>query len=92
MDSIYVEEDYEGDGLNYHHDIAIVKLSTKVTISNLVLPACIDWNKFYNVTSGDMGKVSCILCIINHCNIIKYFTRGTFKKKLILFYTKLSHL
>lgn len=58
MASIHFEDDYYGHEWFYAFDLAVVKLLTKVKFSNVVLPACMDWNKIYTVSNGDIGKVN----------------------------------
>lgn len=58
MESIHFEDDYYGYEWFYAYDLAVVKLPTNVKISNVVLPVCIDWDKKYTVSNGDVGKVN----------------------------------
>uniref|UniRef100_A0A2H8TX70 Notecarin-D2 n=1 Tax=Melanaphis sacchari TaxID=742174 RepID=A0A2H8TX70_9HEMI len=54
---IYLKESYNGSSWYYADDLAIIVLYTQVTISDFVLPICIDWSKQYTVPNGSNGKV-----------------------------------
>lgn len=42
---------------NYEYDIAVIVLSTRVTISDVVAPACVAWTKQFTISNGSIGKV-----------------------------------
>lgn len=71
MSSVYLAEKYYGSSGNYAYDIAIIVLSTKITVSNAVLPVCIDWTEQYSVSNGIFGKVNLFNTIIEYlrCNV-----------------------
>ncbi|XP_029343828.1 modular serine protease isoform X3 [Acyrthosiphon pisum] len=54
---VYLKESYYGPSGYYADDLAIIVLQTHVTISDVVMPACIDWFKQYSVPNGSIGKV-----------------------------------
>lgn len=54
---VYLKESYYGPSGYYADDLAIIVLHTQVTISDVVLPVCIDWSKQYSVPDGSNGKV-----------------------------------
>lgn len=58
MGLIYLREGYYGSSGYHAEDLAIIVLSTKVKISNVVLPVCVDWSKKYSVLNGSIGKVN----------------------------------
>lgn len=58
MGKIHVRDNYHGLTGNYDEDIAVIWLPTKVKISSVVAPACVDWTGKYTVQSGSPGKVN----------------------------------
>lgn len=63
-----MHDDYNGVVGYNAQDIAVIVLPTKVNISNVVLPACIDWDQIYTVRPGSIGKVN-LLCTNSHTEI-----------------------
>lgn len=57
-----MNRDYFGSVGNYFNDIAVIVLPSKVIISDVVLPVCIDWDRKYTISNGTPGKVI-MLCI-----------------------------
>ncbi|CAI6362231.1 unnamed protein product [Macrosiphum euphorbiae] len=54
---IYLREGYYGSSGYHAEDLAIIVLSNKITLSDVVLPVCVDWSKKYSVLKGSIGKV-----------------------------------
>lgn len=71
MGLIYLREGYYGSSGYHAEDLAIIVLSSKVTLSNVVLPVCVDWSKKYSVLNGSIGKVN-LFSIIIIC-LLKYY-------------------
>lgn len=63
MELVYINDDYFGHTGFYANDIAIVVLPTKVKISYMVLPICIDWTNKFIVPDGSLGKVIFLVLI-----------------------------
>lgn len=57
VSSVHVNQDYFGSVGHYLNDIAIIILETKATMSDVVMPACMDWNKRYTISDGENGKI-----------------------------------
>lgn len=66
---IYLKESYYGFSGYYVDDLAIIVLHTQVTISDFVLPVCIDWSNQYTVTNGSKGKVISLNTLIDMANL-----------------------
>ena len=68
MRLIYLREGYYGSSGYHAEDLAIIVLSNKITLSNAVLPVCVDWSKRYSILNGAIGKViffsTCITYIL----------------------------
>ncbi|XP_029345055.1 uncharacterized protein LOC100167148 isoform X2 [Acyrthosiphon pisum] len=58
VDTIYVNEVYNGEDGFYGENIAVIVLENKISFSNDVAPVCIDWIGKYKVHNGDIGKIS----------------------------------
>jgi len=54
---IFIKDDYDGDYGNQAVDIAVIVLPTKITLSTVVAPACVDWTQTYTISNGSMGMV-----------------------------------
>ncbi|XP_060870478.1 modular serine protease-like isoform X1 [Metopolophium dirhodum] len=54
---IYLREGYYGSSGYHAEDLAIIVLSNKIILSNVVMPVCVDWSKRYSVLNGAVGKV-----------------------------------
>lgn len=52
-----MEEDYFGLTGSHSNDIAIIVLSTNVSMGDSVLPVCVDWFSKYSIQSDSIGKV-----------------------------------
>jgi len=60
VDLIFLKESYNGSSGYNTDDLAIITLSKQVTISDFVMPVCIDWSEHseqYTVPNGSNGKV-----------------------------------
>ncbi|VVC38140.1 Hypothetical protein CINCED_3A020844, partial [Cinara cedri] len=57
VQSVYLKNEFYGQSGFYAHDIAIIVLPTKVKISNVVLPVCVDWTSKITIPNGSLGKV-----------------------------------
>ncbi|XP_016661871.1 limulus clotting factor C isoform X2 [Acyrthosiphon pisum] len=57
VDMVHLKKGYYGPAGYHAEDIAIILLQKRVSFSNGVAPACIDWNSKYNVVNGDQGKI-----------------------------------
>jgi len=55
---IYLREGYYGLSGYHAEDLAIIVLSNEITLSDVVLPVCVDWSKKYSVLNGTVGKVN----------------------------------
>lgn len=53
-----MNQDYHGSIGHYLNDIAVIVLETKATMSDGVMPACMDWEKKYTISNGENGKVN----------------------------------
>lgn len=76
-----MEPDYLGPHNNYWFDIAVIVLKTKVIISKLILPICIDWTNKNIVSNGSVGKVNWFynnLLLLN--KYFKYYILKNLKK------------
>lgn len=80
MELVYLEEDYYGDLWFYAYDIAILKLSANVKISDAVSPVCIDWTQNYTVSNGVVGKVRVMLIFVYIMYVCKAVSRLFFRK------------
>jgi len=65
---IYLKEGYYGASGYHAEDIAILVLPIKITMSNVVSPACVDWSKRYSISNGSVGKVNLFSIIISCLN------------------------
>eukprot|EP00102_Acyrthosiphon_pisum_P024655 XP_016661865.1 PREDICTED: limulus clotting factor C-like [Acyrthosiphon pisum] len=54
---IHLNEGYNGPTGFHAEDIAVIVLQDRVSFSNGVSPACVDWNGEYNIVNGDQGKI-----------------------------------
>ncbi|XP_015192366.1 mannan-binding lectin serine protease 2 [Lepisosteus oculatus] len=58
-EKIFIHDRYKQDGVNYDHDIALVKLSNRVPISSSVMPVCLPQREDrFLVKQDDIGVVS----------------------------------
>ncbi|CAH1707810.1 unnamed protein product [Aphis gossypii] len=57
VEIIYLNEYYNGVSDLHNHDIAVIVLSNRVSLSSGVAFVCVDWNAKYNVLDEDKGKV-----------------------------------
>ncbi|MBN3326183.1 MASP2 protease, partial [Atractosteus spatula] len=58
-EKIFIHDRYKQDGVNYDHDIALVKLSNRVPISSSVMPICLPQREDrFLVKQDDVGVVS----------------------------------
>ncbi|KAE9526497.1 hypothetical protein AGLY_013145 [Aphis glycines] len=57
VEIIYINEYYNGVSDLHDHDIAVIVLSNRVSLSNGVGTICVDWNCKYNVSTGDVGVI-----------------------------------
>eukprot|EP00102_Acyrthosiphon_pisum_P020557 XP_016657767.1 PREDICTED: limulus clotting factor C-like [Acyrthosiphon pisum] len=55
VENIYLENGGYFEFLG--NNIAIVVLKNRISLSNFVVPVCIDWNLKYNDVNGDYGKI-----------------------------------
>ncbi|XP_029343825.1 modular serine protease isoform X2 [Acyrthosiphon pisum] len=53
---IYLKEGYYGSSGFHAEDLAIIVLSNKLKLSDVVMPVCVDWSKRYSVLNGAVGK------------------------------------
>jgi len=67
---IYLREGYYGSSGYHAEDLAIIVLSNKITLSDVVLPVCVDWSKKYSVLNGSIGKVNLFSTYLYY-NILK---------------------
>ena len=65
---IYLREGYYGSSGYYAEDLAVIVLSAKIKISDVVLPVCLDWSKKYSITNGSIGKVNLFITLIIYLN------------------------
>lgn len=65
MGLIYLSDKYYGSPGFHAGDIAVILLPTKVIISTVVAPACVDWTNSFTVSDGEIGKVHVFLRLIS---------------------------
>lgn len=76
MGYVYLKESYYGASGYYADDIAIIVLQTQVTISNVVLPVCIDWSKQYSIPNGSNGKVILLNVLVNYVELFEHILKN----------------
>lgn len=58
MKAIYLRDTYDKTNGSFVGDIAIIVLQRTVTISHVVAPVCVNWNKKYTtIPNGSFGMV-----------------------------------
>eukprot|EP00102_Acyrthosiphon_pisum_P010378 XP_008178678.1 PREDICTED: urokinase-type plasminogen activator-like [Acyrthosiphon pisum] len=76
VEMIYKPKGYNVDSTAVRSDnIAVIILASKVSFSNGVVPACIDWNNKYTVQEGAQGKAF-FWEQEGYCNITKNATQS----------------
>lgn len=80
MAFVYLKESYYGPSGYFADDLAIIVLQTQVTISDVVMPVCIDWSKKYSVPNGSIGKVIFKNVLDSYVELFEHILK--YKKKL----------
>lgn len=79
MRFVYLKESFYGPSGYYADDLAIIVLQTQVTISDVVMPVCIDWSKQYSVPNGSIGKVILLNVLDSYVKLFEHILKH--KKK-----------
>jgi len=65
---IYLREGYYGSTGFHAEDLAVIVLSAKITLSDVVMPVCVDWSTKYSALNGSIGKVNLFSTFITYLN------------------------
>lgn len=58
MLEVFLKHAYTGFSRSYADDIAVIALKSKVTVSVVVSPVCMNWKSRFNIPNGSFGKVN----------------------------------
>jgi len=68
VELIYLKEGYYGSSGFHAEDLAIIVLSNKLKLSDVVMPVCVDWSTKYSILNGSIGKVNLFITFIIYLN------------------------